>query len=149
MALAHLEPLGFSPSSIYAIYYALYIPVGHFQTCIFVFGWPENYIKSLMSVVPIGLSAMVLGTVTTTILEKVDFDVKCDTFLETFVYSLVYGENSRKLSVDDEEASTLYSSVFVMVATGLWTFALTSIVMSKPKEATEKKAEHLNSLKID
>lgn len=41
-------------STVYMAVYLLFIPVTHAVVSLLVFGWPRNYITSLMSNVPIG-----------------------------------------------------------------------------------------------
>ena len=59
----HEKVLGasFEGSTIYAIFYAFYLPLSHALQALFVFGWPVVYLTSLMSVLPIGISAMFIG----------------------------------------------------------------------------------------
>ena len=102
-----------------------------------VFGWPltkKLYVTSLMSNVPIGLSTMVLGSVCTSFLTKMDFD--------TFVYEWL---SRFTFVVKDEEeeggGGDFYSCMLVMVLTGVWSFVLTNIVNSTPSSKVNDKKE--------
>lgn len=45
-----------SSSTIYATVYLIFIPVTHACISLLVFGWPERYMRSLMSNAPVGLT---------------------------------------------------------------------------------------------
>jgi len=135
-SLDTFEPMGFPPSSIYSIYYMMYIPMGHMLTCLFVFGWPTHYLSSLMSNVPIGITSMMLGATTTGWLDKIDFDASVFEFLQMHAQGLV-----GKQELVKEDIQGTYSSIVVMVLTGLWTFILTSMVMAPPKKKDDLKKE--------
>src|SRR6056300_805883 len=74
LLVSTFEPMGHPASKIYAIFYTMYIPVGHALTSLFVFGWPTKYLPSLLANAPIGLTAMALGTALTGFLSKVEFN---------------------------------------------------------------------------
>lgn len=59
----HESVLGssFDVSTIYAIFYTLYMPISHALQASIVFGWPAVYLPSLLSVMPIGVSSMLIG----------------------------------------------------------------------------------------
>jgi hypothetical protein len=63
LSASTFEPMGYSASTIYAVFHLSYIPVGHALQCLLVFGWPNDYVLSLMSNAPIGLAAMAIGTI--------------------------------------------------------------------------------------
>ena len=130
--LKMLEPKGFATSTIYAIFYLLYIPVGHLMNCLFVFGWPSNYLPSLLSNYPIGITSMMLGATATGWLAKIDFDSTVFGFIQDNLIFLV-----GKQELVKEEVQGTYSGIVVLVLTSLWTFVLTSMVMAPPKKKTE------------
>lgn len=135
-SLDTFESMGFSPSSIYSVYYMLYIPVGHMLTCLFVFGWPANYFSSLMSNVPIGVTSMMLGTLATGFFDKIELDVRVFAWLQDNAEIFV---GKQELVKEDVEGT--YSSIIVMLLTGAWTFILTSMVMAPKKKKSGLKTE--------
>jgi len=114
------EPLGYPASTIYAVFYTFYIPVGHLWQCLFVFGWPDKYVPSLMANAPIGLSAMAIGTALTGFLSKIGFNASAEDAI-----SSAFGTEMHDHS---EEEGEFYSSLVVMVATGVWCFVLSLYV---------------------
>ena len=63
LSASTFELMGYPASTIYAVFYLNYIPVGHALQCLFVFGWPNDYVLSLMSNAPIGLAVMTIDTI--------------------------------------------------------------------------------------
>ena len=116
----------YPPSTIYAIFYTCYIPVGHLMQCLFVFGWPADYLPSLMSNAPIGFTAMAIGTALTGFLSKIEFN----TIAEDWISS-AFGTPPQDHS---EEEGEFYSSLVVMVTTGIWCYVLSLYVNAAPKE---------------
>jgi len=55
----------YTPSTIYSVVYLFFIPLSHLMVSLLVFGWPERYLKSLMSNFPIGLTAIAMGSALT------------------------------------------------------------------------------------
>ena len=102
------EPLGYPASTIYAVFYLCYIPVGHALQCLFVFGWPKEYVPSLMSNAPIGLSAMAIGTMLTGFLSRVEFNSRAEDWITSTL-----GTEPK----DEEEGGEFYSTLVVMIAT--------------------------------
>lgn len=138
MSMQHFEPLGYGPSFIYAVFYSAYIPVGHLQSCLLVFGWPTGYyLKSLLSVVPIGASSMAIGSFCTGWLSSVNFDVNTFYVLQKNISFLVGPDEE----LDEEEIQGAYSAFVVTLITSVWTFALTSLVMSPSKKVDSKKGD--------
>ncbi|KAL7435578.1 hypothetical protein ACHAXM_004719, partial [Skeletonema potamos] len=124
------EPMGHPASKIYAIFYTVYIPVGHALTSLCVFGWPEKYLPSLMANAPIGLSAMAIGTALTGFLSKVGFNAMADEMISSII-----GTEKPVVDVEEkEEDGEFYSSLVVMVATGVWCFVLSLYVNSEKKK---------------
>lgn len=126
------EPMGYAAATIYAVFYAFYIPIGHVLQCLFVFGWPADYLPSLMANAPIGLTAMAIGTALTGFLSKIEFNATAEDWI-----SSIFGTEMHDHS---EEEGEFYSSLVVMVATGVWCYVLSLYVnAASPQEA--KKAE--------
>jgi len=121
----------FSSSTIYATVYLVFIPISHAIISLLVFGWPQRYIRSLMSNAPVGLTAILLGASLTAYLEKVEFNGWVDR---------LYKGSQEKSSTDigGGGGSEFYSSIFVLLVTGIWTFVL-SVVVNAPTESFEKK----------
>ena len=85
-----------------------------------MFGWPSSYLPNLLSNVPIGLSATVIGTVSTALLDKFSFNQKMDSLVSIWMSS---GKSS--------DSGEFYSSIIVMIITGAWCFFLSNLV-NKP-----------------
>lgn len=114
------------PSTIYAAVYIVFIPIQHAMASTMVFGWPDRYLASLMSNVPIGLTAIALGSYLTAYLDKIKFNQSAEDIARD--YGLEVSKNSPEF----------FSSMFVLIVTSFWTFVLTVLVNS-PAEASEKK----------
>ena len=124
--------MGYPASTIYAVFYTFYIPVGHLFQCLFVFGWPADYLPSLMSNAPIGLTAMAIGTALTGFLSKIEFNSLAEDAI-----SSAFGTEPRDHS---EEEGEFYSSLIVMVATGVWCYVL-SLYVNAAKPAEKEKGD--------
>mmetsp|Transcript_4666 Transcript_4666/g.10051 ORF Transcript_4666/g.10051 Transcript_4666/m.10051 type:complete len:180 (-) Transcript_4666:170-709(-) len=125
--LLTFEPRGYPASTIYALFYTSYIPVGHALMSLFVFGWPVDYLPSLMSNAPIGLTAMAIGTALTGFLSKIEFDA----LVEDWVSS-TFGTAPHDHSEDEGE---FYASLVVMAVTGVWSYVMSLYVnAAKPAE---------------
>ena len=131
MSVMTFEPMGYPASTIYAAFYTAYIPIGHLLTCLFVFGWPADYLPSLMANAPIGLTAMAIGTGLTGFLSKVGFNATVEDWI-----SVTFGTEPP----DNEQEGEFYSSLVVMVATGVWCFVL-SLYVNAEKEPAEQKGK--------
>ena len=127
------EPMGYPASTIYAVFYTFYIPIGHLFQCLFVFGWPSEYLPSLMSNAPIGLTAMAIGTALTGFLSKIEFQAKVEDWI-----SSTFGTEMHDHS---EEEGEFYSSLVVMVATGVWCYVLSLYVNAAKPEEEKKHSE--------
>uniref|UniRef100_A0A6U4E444 Uncharacterized protein n=1 Tax=Minutocellus polymorphus TaxID=265543 RepID=A0A6U4E444_9STRA len=114
-------------SRIYSLFYCAYIPVGHAINSLLVFGWPEKYLPSLMSNAPIGLTAMMLGTILTGYFDRINFEHIADQFLINNFYWAGFTEPE-----PDEERSEFYSSIMVMIITGVWSYLLSMWVNAAP-----------------
>jgi len=111
-------------SSIYSIVSILLIPVGHAVASLLVFGWPAEYWTNLLSNVPIGLSATVIGTICTSLLDRVSFNQMMGLLISKWMPSSV------KSPV--QESGEFYSSIIVIVITGAWCFFMSLLVNKTP-----------------
>jgi len=144
-----------SSSTIYAVVYLLFIPVNHAIISLLVFGWPERYIRSLMSNAPVGLTAIVLGAALTEYLDKIEFNGWVAEAVTEYWKMLGYNNSNNNNTGDaaiDGRAATpsplkneqsrgngeFYSSLFVLIITGIWNFVL-SVMVNAPAESLEKK----------
>ncbi|KAG7362219.1 hypothetical protein IV203_025885 [Nitzschia inconspicua] len=143
-----------SSSTIYAAVYLIFIPVTHACISLLVFGWPERYLRSLMSNAPVGLTAIVLGAALTAYLDEIEFNRwVADAVVE---YWKLLGYKIESLPPMDQgpvdqgngsngnnnsgggKSGEFYSSIFVLIVTGIWTFVL-SVFVNAPQESLEKK----------
>lgn len=122
------------PSTIYSIVYLIFIPIGHAMISLLVFGWPERYFPSLMSNAPIGLTAIAMGAMLTAYLDQIGFNKQVVDLLAQGWSTLGY-ETSPK---PEDEKGEFYSSLLVLLITGVWTFIL-SVFINSPSETSEKK----------
>ncbi|KAL3903886.1 MAG: hypothetical protein SGILL_010276 [Bacillariaceae sp.] len=147
-AVVEFEHLANS-STIYATVYLIFIPVTHACISLLVFGWPERYMRSLMSNAPVGLTAIVLGAALTAYLDEIEFNRWVAEAVEEYWKMLGYAVESpaspAPLDVSSDNGNTggaksgeFYSSIFVLVVTGIWTFVL-SVFVNAPQESSEKK----------
>jgi len=136
-----------SSSTIYATVYLVFIPVSHAIISLLVFGWPERYVRSLMSNAPVGLTAIVLGAALTMYLEQIEFNVwvaeALTEYRNMFGYEIPIATTSPTTILMKESSSSrgggeFYSSLFVLIVTGIWTFVL-SVIVNAPAESLEKK----------
>ena len=139
-----------SSSTIYATVYLIFIPISHAIISLLVFGWPERYVRSLMSNAPVGLTAIVLGAALTAYLDKIEFNVWVAEAITEYWGMLGYNVDSSTTTTEggttsptnQDEASRgggeFYSSLFVLIVTGVWTFVL-SVMVNAPEESLEKK----------
>ena len=144
-------------STIYAIVYLIFIPVGHILISLLVFGWPERYVRSLMSNAPVGLTAIILGAALTAYLDEIEFNrwvadavVEYQSMLgftidaglaATEKPTITQPPEPIKRILQSEESrggGEFYSSLFVLIITSIWTFVL-SVMVNAPAESLEKK----------
>ena len=131
-AIPHLEQY-IAASSIYALVYFLFIPVSHAVCSLVVFGWPKDYVKSLLSNFPIGLSAILIGSAFTAYLDRIRFEYIADDFVREHI------TNKPHVETDDiEEVGEFYSSLVVMVITGIWTYVISVMVNSRTSDPHKK-----------
>jgi hypothetical protein len=124
-----------SSSTIYATVYLIFIPVSHAMISLLVFGWPERYMRSLMSNTPVGLTAIVLGAALTEYLDQIEFNRWVADAVAEYWRMVGYQVES---PLEDEKSGEFYSSIFVLLVTGIWTFVL-SVMVNSPAESLEKK----------
>lgn len=147
-----------SSSTIYAIVYLIFIPISHVLISLLVFGWPERYVRSLMSNAPVGLTAIILGAGLTAYLDDIEFNSwVADAMVEYEIkLGLILGAGStangeatlmpapggpmqRALHAEETRGGgEFYSSLFVLIITSIWTFVL-SVMVNAPAESLEKK----------
>lgn len=121
-------------SAIYSIVYLIFIPVSHLLLSLLVFGWPERYLPSLLSNAPVGLTAIALGAALTAYLDQIEFNKLVVRYKYKYWNWLGYVVESSP----DESKGEFYSSLFVLLITGVWTFIL-SIIINSPSEPSDKK----------
>ena len=115
------------PAKIYTVCNILMLPIGHANSSMLVFGWPEHYLPNLLMNAPIGLSATFIGTVCTGMLDKMNFDAMVNGLLKGIFMS----ESSENENDGDGQ---FFTSIFVMIITGIWSFILSNIVNAPKKE---------------
>ena len=137
-------------STIYAVVYLIFIPISHAIISLLVFGWPERYFRSLMSNAPVGLTAIVLGAALTAYLEQIEFNTWVAEAVIEYQHMLGHTNTTTNRQLKDASAAAslkkemsrgggeFYSSLFVLVITGIWTFVL-SVMVNAPAESLEKK----------
>lgn len=132
LAIPRLEKY-IAASTIYAIVYFLFIPISHAFSSLVVFGWPKEYVKSLLSNFPIGLSAILIGSAFTAYLDRIRFEFMADDFVREHI------TNKPHIETDDvEEVGEFYSSLVVMIITGIWTYVISVMVYSTTCEPHKK-----------
>ena len=118
---------------IYSIFYVCFIPIAHGLNSLLVFGWPtNNYIPSLLSNAPIGLTAMVIGTFCTGYFERIHLERSIDQFFINI--GLVSSTNH---PLDDDYESDFYCSLIVMAITGIWSYLLSVYVNSSTPSTSD------------
>jgi hypothetical protein len=123
----------YTPSTIYGVVYFIYIPIGHLLVSLLVFGWPENYLPSLMSNFPIGLTAIAIGSGLTAYCDYYDFNNRVEEYIRD------YFTFSRMPSRPDEAPSSeFYTSIVVLLVTSLWTYILSVYVNATPAKSDKK-----------
>ena len=104
---------------------------------VFVFGWPKPYFMSLLSNAPIGLTAMTLGTASTAYLDKINFNERIEDYIDANLSFLALAGQK-----ENDEIGEFYSSIVVMMITGIWSSML-SMMVNKPMSTKEKKTKEL------
>jgi hypothetical protein len=128
------------PSTIYAATYLVFIPIQHAMASCMVFGWPQRYIPSLTSNIPIGLTAIALGSYLTAYLDRVDFDDSAEDLVRQLRVVTADGAAApTKASVNKESTNgEFYSSLVVLIVTSFWSFIL-AVIVNSPTETSAKK----------
>mmetsp|Transcript_258 Transcript_258/g.274 ORF Transcript_258/g.274 Transcript_258/m.274 type:complete len:214 (-) Transcript_258:230-871(-) len=116
----------YSASSIYSFSSFIFIPIGHATSSLTVFGWPDKYFQNLAMNAPIGVSATLIGSLSTEYLDRVGFDSVCYGALRSVISSLDKQE-------DDGDDGNIFSTILVMIVTGIWGYLLSNFVNSNPK----------------
>jgi len=75
---------------------------------------------------PIGVSATLIGSLSTEYLDRVGFDSVCYGALRSVISSLDKQE-------DDGDDGNIFSTILVMIVTGIWGYLLSNFVNSNPK----------------
>lgn len=121
---------GYPASTIFAVVQFFCIILNHWLNVSIVFGWPANYLGSLMANTPVGLSSLALGTFTTGYLEGVEFD-------------LWLAEQVWFLNPEEAVVGGLATSIFVMALTGVYNYVALNIVnaSSGSKKTSDDKKE--------
>jgi hypothetical protein len=101
-----------------------------------------------MSNAPVGLTAIVLGAGLTAYLDEIEFNKWVSEavieYWKVLGYHVPELSNQQEHEQDEEmEQQTsshgeFYSSIFVLLITGIWTFVL-SVMVNAPAESSEKK----------
>lgn len=122
-------------STIYSIVYFLFIPITHALNNVIVFGWPKEYLKSLISNFPIGLSALLIGAAGTAYLDRIRFEVFADEWVRSHI------TNNPRVETDDVvDLGEFYSSLVVMTVTGIWSYVI-SVMVNTPSSSEPHKKE--------
>lgn len=121
------------PSTIYAATYLIFIPMQHAMAACMVFGWPDRYLPSLTSNVPIGLTAIALGSYLTAYLDRINFDQSVEDMLSSMGF--LHPSTADNTHAENNE---FYTSFLVLVVTSLWSFIL-SVLVNTPSETPDKK----------
>lgn len=118
--------------TIYSTVYLFFIPLQHLMTSLLVFGWPDRYVPSLMSNVPIGLTAIALGSALTAYLDKCQFNEQIEDWIRNnFTFSHMPPRTAA-------EKSEFYASLLVLFVTSVWTYIL-SVCINSPATVSDKK----------
>lgn len=117
--------------TIFAIVQFGCIILNHFLNVGIVFGWPKDYLTSLLSNMPVGLSALVLGALTTSTLDLIDFDYKVNS-----VFGLIEEETQ-----NEEEKSGFWGSIVAMAVTGIFSYVALNVVNKSSSSDVGKKKE--------
>ena len=124
------------PSTIYAVAYLIFIPIQHAMASCMVFGWPDRYFPSLTSNVPVGLSAIALGSYLTAYLDHRKFNEAVENMVQARGWWKVAPTSN--VSSKGDSKNEFYTSLFVLVVTSIWSFLL-SVFVNAPAETPDKK----------
>ncbi len=118
----------YSPSTIYTYVNILFLPIGHAISSLLVFGWPQKYLHNLFLNAPISIVGTFVGSLCTEFLDRMEFDAAC--------YKIMQILNIMEVP---QETGNMFTSVLVMIITGLWSYILANIVNGSPKEKRHDK----------
>jgi hypothetical protein len=122
-------------STIYSIFYLMFIPFGHWTANLIVFGWPDNYFQSLASNFPIGLTAIAIGSLLIAYLDHIKFEQSIEEYVYNYrTFNKMPDQRQEFLS----EKSEFYSSLVVMVVTSIWTYVLSLWINRSPDKSDKK-----------
>lgn len=122
-------------STIYSVVYLIFIPFGHWTANLLVFGWPDNYLQSLASNLPIGLSAIAIGSLLTAYLDHIHLNQR----IEEYVYNYwTFNKMPEQRQEYLSEKSEFYSSMVILVVTSIWTYVF-SIWINRSTDNSDKK----------
>lgn len=125
-----------SATTIYSIVYLIFIPISHFMTILLVFGWPDHYLHSLASNLPIGLTAIGIGSMLTSYLDLIKFNQSIEEYIyDNWTFSKMPG---LRQEFSANEKSEFYSSLLVLVVTSIWTYILSLWINSYPTKSDKK-----------
>jgi hypothetical protein len=113
----------YSSSTIYTFTNLLFIPVGHAVSSLIVFGWPAKYLPNLLMNAPISVVGTAIGSACTEYLDRNEFDAACVRLLESF-----------KVMEAQDDAGNMFTSILVMIVTGIWGYVLANLINGSPKE---------------
>lgn len=122
------------PSTIYAATYLIFIPIQHAMASCMVFGWPDRYIQSLIGNVPIGLTAIALGSYLTAYLDQINFNES----MENIILSIGLWKMAANDARENDGKNEFFTSFFVLIVTSFWSFVL-SVFVNAPSDIPEKK----------
>ena len=117
----------YSATTVFSVVQFVCIVVNHFLNVGLVFGWPTGrYLSSLLSNMPVGLVSLAMGAFLAGYLEQKQFDVVCGEWVQE---QLGWDMSSGNGGGDEEDdTSTLFSSVAVMLATGVFNYVALNLV---------------------
>lgn len=120
-----------SASVVFAVVQFFCIILNHFLNVGIVFGWPDHYLTSLMTNMPVGITSLMLGAGLTSKLDEWDFDAMVNEFLQRDAIS------------EDGQKGGFWVSIAVMTATGIFNYIALNIVNSTKDEKTDDKNKEL------
>lgn len=128
-AIATLPPDFLSASTIYSTVYLIFIPISHLMVSLLVFGWPERYLQSLLSNLPVGITAIALGAALTAYLDSIEFN---STVANYIMDNFQFSQMPPRTKEMEHQRGEFYSSLVIIFVTSLWTYILSVYVNSSP-----------------
>ena len=124
MALSALKEF-YDAGIIFSVVQFGCIILNHFLNVGIVFGWPDNYLTSLLSNMPVGLTSLALGAWLAGTLERNQFDFQ----IKFGLGLLAEGE--------EDLAGGLLASIAVMSVTGVYNYIVLNLI-NNPKSGNEE-----------